>query len=262
MQDKVAKVGGVSLLRSDTDKILPKGISKEDSVALVGKYINSWAIKQLMVLKAKEELPSDDLDVDKELEEYKMQLLAYRYENRYVEQRLDTLVTEQQLEDYYNEHIESFISKNGLIKGRLIKTLNNSPNLQIIRKLAKIRDLESADELEQVATSSAYIYKNYNNEWVDLHLVSREIGIELQDIQSKIRREGFFETKDSVYTTIVQCLEYISEGDTPPFEYYKDKIKDIIISRRKQDLIATLQKDILNEALNNNKLKIINNESN
>jgi hypothetical protein len=52
-------------------------------------------------------------------------------------------------------------------------------------------------------------------------------------------------------------LEYIKPGEVTPFEYNSEKIKEIIISRRKQELLLNLQRDILNDALDNNKLKII-----
>ena len=52
-------------------------------------------------------------------------------------------------------------------------------------------------------------------------------------------------------------LEYVKPGEITPFDYNSGKIKEIIISRRKQELLLNLQRDILNDALNNNKLKII-----
>ena len=52
-------------------------------------------------------------------------------------------------------------------------------------------------------------------------------------------------------------MDYVAPGEVTPFEYNSEKIKEIIISRRKQELLANLQRDILNDALNNNKLKII-----
>ena len=65
------------------------------------------------------------------------------------------------------------------------------------------------------------------------------------------------EYKDTVYTNVLQILEYIAPGELTPVEYNSEKIKEIIISRRKQELLSNLQRDILNDALNNNKLKII-----
>ena len=135
---------------------------------------------------------------------------------------------------------------------------NSSPNLQIMKKLAQKREIDGLEELEELAYNSAYKYSNYNNNWVDLSVVAKEIDISLEELQQLLLKERLVvEIKDTVYTNLLQVLEYIAPGEVTPFEFNSEKIKEIIISRRKQELLANLHRDILNDALNNNKLKII-----
>lgn len=82
--DVVAKAGDSKLYKSDVKKIVPAGITGEDSVKLVMQYIDSWAQKQFMLQRAEESLPKKDKDVTEELADYKAQLLIFRYENMYV----------------------------------------------------------------------------------------------------------------------------------------------------------------------------------
>ena len=256
--EKVAQIGRAALYKTDIEKIIPKGISSQDSVALVKQYIDSWAIKQLMLQKAEEQLPKGDKDVAQLLEDYRMQLLVFRYENKFIEERLDTIVSVAEREEYYNVHQSSFEGKNGVFKGRLVKMQNSSPNLQVMRKLAQGREIDDLEALEQLAYNSAYKYSNYNNNWVDLGVVAREVGVSIMELQQVLAKQNVVaEVKDTVYTNLLQVLEYIAPGEITPFEYNSEKIKEIIISRRKQELLANLQRDILNDALTNNKLKII-----
>lgn len=256
--EKVAQIGRAALYKTDIEKIIPKGIVPQDSAALVRQYIDSWAIKQLMLQKAQEQLPKDDKDVAQLLEDYRVQLLVFRYENKFIEERLDTIVPVNVREEYYNTHEGSFEGRNGVFKGRLIKMQNSSPNLQIMKKLAQKREIDGLEELEELAYNSAYKYSNYNNNWVDLSVVAKEIDISLEELQQLLLKERLVvEIKDSVYTNLLQVLEYIAPGEVTPFEFNSEKIKEIIISRRKQELLANLHRDILNDALNNNKLKII-----
>ena len=163
----------------------------------------------------------------------------------------------QEREEYYNAHPESFVGRNGVFKGSLVKMQNSSPNLQVMRKLAQEREIDGLEELESLAYNSAYKYSNYNNNWVDLTIVAKDAGTQLDQLQQLMaKQKGVVEVKDTVYTNILQVLEYVAPGEVTPFEYNKEKIKEIIISRRKQELLANLQRDILNDALNNNKLKI------
>jgi hypothetical protein len=256
--EKVAQIGRAALYKTDLEKIIPKDIAPQDSAALVRQYIDSWAIKQLMLQKAEEQLPKSEKDVAQLLEDYRVQLLVFRYENKFVEERLDTIVKGIEREEYYNAHQGSFVGRNGVFKGRLVKMQNSSPNLQVMRKLAKGRDAETLEELEELAYNSAYKYSNYNNNWVDLGIVAKEVGIPVAELQQVMQRhKEVVEVKDTVYTNILQVLEYIKPGEVTPFEYNSEKIKEIIISRRKQELLLNLQRDILNDALDNNKLKII-----
>lgn len=255
--EKVAQVGSAVLYKSDVEKIVPREVSGEDSIKLVRQYVDSWAMKQLMLLKAEEMLPKEDKDVDRELEDYRMQLLIFRYENRFVEEKLDTLISESEMREYYQSHPESFITKNGIVKARLIKLHNSSPNLQVIRKLSGKNNAGNMEELEALAFNSAYKYSTYNNTWIDLQFVSREIGCDLQDLQERLAKNDIVELKDSVYTSILQVVEYIKPEHLSPYEYNPEKIKDLLLTRRKQELLVNLQKDILSNALDNKTLKII-----
>ena len=256
--EKVAQIGRAALYKTDLEKIIPKGIASQDSAVLVKQYIDSWAIKQLMLQKAEEQLPKEDKDVAQLLEDYRIQLLVFRYENKFVEERLDTIVKLSEREEYYNAHKGNFLGRNGVFKGRLVKMQNSSPNLQVMRKLAKGRDALALEELEELAYNSAYKYSNYNNNWVDLGIVAKDIGMPVAELQQVLdKQKEVAEVKDTVYTNILQVLDYVKPGDITPFEYNSEKIKEIIISRRKQELLSNLQRDILNDALNNNKLKII-----
>ncbi|MDO4368761.1 MAG: hypothetical protein Q4C26_08740 [Bacteroidales bacterium] len=262
-REAIAKVGDKTLYKSETDKIIPKGISPEDSVVLVRRYINSWAVKQLKVLRAEQELPKQELDVESQLEDYKNQLLAFRYENMYIAQRLDTLVSENQMKEYYEEHKEIFTATEGIMKGRMLKLSNNSPNLKVISKqLLKKESVSETgdDDMEEFARSSSYAYDNYNNGWVGLNTVAKEAGADLDKLTETLSKGMIYNQKDSLYTTMVQSLEFVAPGKIAPYEFYKEKIKEIIISKRKQAIEAALQKDILNDALNSKIFKIIDNE--
>ena len=253
----MAQIGRAVLYKTDLEKVIPKGISSQDSASLAQQYIYSWATKQLMLQKAEEQLPKTDKDVAGLLEDYRTQLLVFRYENKFVEERLDTTVTGREIEEYYNAHQGSFVGKNGVFKGRLVKMQNSSPNLQVMRRLAKSREIEDLEALEQLAFNSAYKYSHYEEAWVDLNVVAKESGATLAQLQQLLEKERLaIEYKDSVYTNVIQVLDYVEPGVVTPLEYNAEKIREIIISRRKQELISNLQRDILNDALNNNKLKI------
>lgn len=260
--EPVAQVGGVALYKSDIQKILPVGVSKEDSTLLVNNYIESWAKRVLLLMKAEEQLPEKDKDVAKLLEDYRTQLLVFRYENMFVNERLDTVVSQKEREEYYNLHLKSYVTKNGIIKGRVINMHNSSPKINELERLLSKDDVNSIVEVEQLGYSSSYKYNNFNDEWVDLAVVAKEMGIVLSDLQKELakKKTRYIKYKDSLNTSYLQTFEYVMAGEITPLEYNSESIKDIIISKRKKDLLQKLQSDIYKDALENKKIKIIENE--
>ena len=260
--DKVAQIGNAVLYKSDIDKVLPRGASAADSTIFADQYVNSWALKQLLLNKAQEQLPKAEKDVAALLEDYRTQLLVFRYETRYVDQRLDTLVSEEERKEYYADHKESFITLNGVVRGRFVKMHNSSPNLQKIRNLSGKNDPASVEKLEEMAYNSAYKYDNYGNNWVEMPIVARDMDIDLESLLEKIGKKGVIEHKDTSYSNFVQVVEYVLPGEVSPYEYNREKIGNIILSKRKQELLAILHKEILNDAIVGNKIKFTGNEDN
>ena len=265
--DKIVQIGNAVLYKSDLDKVMPRNASAADSAAFVAQFIDSWALRQLLVMTAEEQLPKNEKDVASLLEEYRTQLLVFRYENMYVEQRLDTLIEETEKREYYNLYKDSFITENGLLKGRFIKIHNSSPSLQMVKRLAAKRDTDGVEALEKLAYDSAYKYDDYSNNWVDISIVARDMDMDITQLWEKLAKlqsnsKGAIETKDSVNSNFLQVIEYIEPGSHSPFEYNADRIGDIILSKRKQELLTQLHKDIMNDALAGNKIKVTEDEEN
>ena len=130
----VARLGDHKLYRSELDDMIPKGTSPEDSVKLAGIYINSWARDKAFVDIAQQRLSKGEKDVSKELEAYRQSLLRYRYEQRYINERLDTTVSRKQIEEYYDSHQESFKLERPIMKARFLNISKDSPNLAFSKK--------------------------------------------------------------------------------------------------------------------------------
>ena len=116
--DVVARVGNNVLYQKDIDGLVPKGTSPEDSASIVRQYINTWATNKILLTNAEERLSREDKDIEQALNDYNTSLLVYRYEKLYVEKNLDTLITEQECRDYYEQHKETYVSASSLVKVR------------------------------------------------------------------------------------------------------------------------------------------------
>lgn len=251
----VAEVNGKKLYESEVRSLVPAGTPAADSLEMLKQYVNRWALKHLLLKKAEDELSKEEIDVEQEIEDYRSSLLMYRFEKNFIDQRLDTVITEQECRDYYEKNALHFTLTTPAVKARFAKISNSSPNLENLRKGYKAQSIEDIEEFERICYSSAEKYGNFNNQWVDLSKVAREVPYDTQKLEREIKSGNSTEIKDSLYTYLIYYSDKIFQGEVAPFEYYLPEIKEIILSKRKQQLVSDLEKNLIREALDKNHLK-------
>ena len=253
----VAKVGDTKLMMEELQKIIPNGISAEDSITFARQYINSWALDQVFLDVAESQLSAAELDVSMELETYRKSLLKYRYEQLYVNQRLDTLVSEDQIQEFYEQHPERFVLQRPVVKARFMSISAQSPMLKMIKKKMASNDVADLMEADSLAFSAALKFTTWDDAWIDAASFAKEFGMESASVLSSLKK-GWVERKDTLgILSIAYVSELIPTGKMAPKEYSAPFIKDMIISARKQALIATLEQDLLNDARESGKFEIL-----
>ena len=253
--DVVARAGRDVLYESDVEALNITGFSAEDSARIVERYIMSWAKNRLLLDMAESQLSKADRDVEAQLEEYRQQLLVYRYEQKYVEQRLDTVVSEQEYLDFYEANPASFTTHVPLMKGRYIKMSDNSPNLNPVKSLYRSRIEEDMDRLEQLCYTSAEKYYFFED-WVGLDAVVEGTGLDVQELARVLENRSYLEKDFLGYTYLISVDDYVPAGSLAPYEYCRERIRSHILNRRKQALVTSLERNLLNDAIVSEKFVI------
>ena len=252
----VAQAEGVKLYRTELDALIPKGISPEDSAALAMQYINTWASDLVYLKIAEQQLSKSEKDVTKELEDYRKSLLKYRYEQLYVNERLDTMVTDEMVDEYYEGHLDKFVLQRPIVRARYLNIAADSPALKQLRKMMKSSDPNDLVEADSLAYSSALKFMTWNNDWIDAASLAGEFGTDYTSMLNSMSG-GWIEYKDTTgFVKLAYVPEMIAKGCQAPVEYCSPMIKDMIISARKQALITGLERDLLNDARENGNFTI------
>ena len=254
--DIAAEVGTHKLYREQLESLIPDGLSPEDSASFATQYIMSWATEQLYQDVAADQLSKEEKDVTRELEAYRSSLLKYRYEQRYVNERLDTTVSHTEIEEYYAAHKDLFVLDAPVLKARFLDIMQDSPNKDVIKKKMSSDKYEDLAEADSLSYSSALRYVDYSESWTDARTLASEFDTDYGTMLS--RQSGSYieipQARGDVM--IAYVLSTIKAGSPAPLEYCEDRIRDIIISGRKRALLSTLEQDLLNDALLHDKLKI------
>ena len=253
----VAKVGNHKLYRNQLQSYIPAGVSPEDSAGLAKRYINAWAEDLLLLDMAEEQLSDSDKDVTKELEDYRRTLLKYRYEQLYINQRLDTLITEEEIQRYYQANTERFRLERPLLKARYMIISADARSLKTLKKLMSSDDETDVMEADSLGAYAAHKYADAADTWMDAITLAQELGTDYRTLLASIGKDQFAEVNDgSGNLRIAYIAEIAPEGKPAPVEYVTERIRDIILSNRKHKLETDLEQDLLEDAIRNQKFVI------
>ena len=252
----VARVGKHRLHRSDLSKFIPAGVSPEDSAGLAQRYINAWAEELLLLDMAQEQLSKEQKDVSAELEEYRRSLLKYRYEQLYINQRLDTLVTDEEISAYYKANPDKFKLDRPVIKSRYLIIPADSRSLKELRQKMSSDDDNAALQADSLAFTTAIKYVDSSDSWMDAIILAQELGTDYGSLLSSIKNSFAEFTDDAGNLHLAYIVEMVPAGKTAPLEYCSNRIKDIILSARKHSLETSLETDLLEDALQSKKFVI------
>lgn len=253
----VARVGNVFLYAEDINKLLPEDTSPQDSAALVTNYINNWAIKQLLLTKAKINLPEEQLQEFEQLvTDYRMDLYTRAYREALVIQAEDTTVTEAQLQGIYERERENFKLKEKLVQLRFVEL-----PVQFLNKDEVIERLQRFDEDDLYYLDSIGVQfrkLNFNDSlWVPLGRIMEEIPPLTYDNEGQyLKKSQFFELEDSmgVYLGIVR--DVMDPNEIAPLPFVEPTIKQILLNRRKLEYLRTLETELIDEATQDNTFEV------
>lgn len=258
----VAKVNNNKLFSSDLSKIIPSGIEKNDSMAMAYDYIKKWIKQELLIQKANDNLTLEQKDVTHELQEYRNSLIIYKYKNELMKQKMDTTVTINQIEQYYNSNYKNFNLNKNIVKAIFIKIPNEVANPPLLKNLMANSDAGGLNELKDYCVQYAKGFDIFIDNWVDFEIVKNNIPQKIDDAKRFLTHNNQIELNDSNYYYLVRILEFKLRNDVAPLEYIKNSIKNLILNQRKIEFLKDIEDNIYLEGIRKNKFKIYNLETN
>lgn len=252
----VAKVYETLLYEKDILEILPENISKEDSLVFIKNYINKWAKEQLLVQKAKINLQEEKEHINTLVNQYHQDLLINKYKEAVVKQELDTLVTTADIEKFYAENKEIFKLNEALVKFRYIYFDEDINNAKEFISLFKENDYASDSEImEQELQLKSH---NLNDSiWIKYDDVLKNASF-LKNYSKNdfLQKSKFIHKEDSTGVYLVKIKDVLLRNDTAPMSYAILTIKQMILHKRKLELLKKIEETLTEDAIKNKEFQI------
>ncbi|MCH2197500.1 MAG: hypothetical protein MK081_01860 [Flavobacteriales bacterium] len=259
--DGVARAYDKTLTWEELSAIIPDQSSEEDSIMLAERYINDWLKLQVMLHTAETNLPEEEKKFEQELENYRNTLLTYAYENTFVQQRLDTNLTEAEVNAYYEQNQEIFSLNDYIVKVKFCILAKDTPKLKRFRKLFESDESEDLVKLEQFCVDYGASYYVDVEEWMYFEDLLQQVPLEVYNVESFLKKKPSteFEKSDKMY--FVSVLDYKLKDGVSPIDLVEDQIRNLIINKRKKELLTNMREQLYKDALARNEVeKMTDNE--
>jgi hypothetical protein len=255
----VARVHDQFLYPNDLEGIAVEGMSKEDSIGRVEGFINNWIRKQLLIHEAGEKIQFNEADLERKILDYRYSLMGYEYQSHYINENLDSEISQEEITAYYEENKDNFLLKQNIIRCKYVKLSANAPKPERVGRWIQSNKARDQEELNSYCLSFANAYHLNDSVWIEFDEIIKNSP--LAEIPNKVqflRNNRYTETSDANFKYYLKIEEYKMSDNVSPLEFVEDDIRNIILNKRKVELAERLEDEVYELAEKQNEFEIYN----
>lgn len=251
MDDVVATVDGVHLLRADLNRDMPSGLSGADSVTFTRMYVDDWVLKQLKMRRASEVLSSREQDIERLVEGYRQSLLMRKLDQHYVDSVIDLEITPQQIAAHYRARASHFKLSHHLVRGVVVKaprTFRNTQTLATALKSAKRNG--TAEEVIALGEKHGLQVTDMTQTWVSYSdFLSNLPTVRTRSYEDLLDKSGVqqMSSDDALFRFII--LDVARKGETAPMECVEQDIRRMLYAERRSAIVNGYEEELKRAAL-------------
>ena len=252
----IAEIGDNQLTWNEVSEVVPDNSTSEDSSALADHYIRDWITKQLIISKAESSLPDELKSFEEMIENYRSSLLIYAFEQEWVRQKLDTVVGEPEIEKYYNENEKNFQLKDYILKVKFTAIAADSKQLGALKKVFNSTKPEDLVKWQQLCVEIGASYYFNEEEWLKWDEFIQQIPMEVYDVEGFLKKKNTIEFEKNNNLYLISITDYQLAGSKSPISFETEKIRAMIINKRKLTLLENMRQDIYTKAEQDGDIKL------
>ena len=253
----IARVNSDYLYKEDITNLIPPGIAKEDSIVIVRNFIDRWAAQKLLIRVAEVNLnASKKAEFETLIQQYKVDLYTKAYLEEVVKRTTDTVVTLSELKAYYKENKENFKTNGTLVRLRYINVKKDNPKYEIIK--SKFFDFRKSDKkFWDTYSMQLNSFALNDSIWVDMSQVYSKLPFINPDNRDEYILSGkTIQKTEAGNNYLVKISNVIDKNQIAPFDYLRPTLQEVIINKRKLELIKNFEKEIIDDAIKDKKYEV------
>ena len=249
----VSRVGENYLYESE----IPDFSFYEDSLIRKKVFIDSWARENILFDLSLVNLDQKSiLNLDELIERYKRDLYINSYKDILVNSIIDSIISDDEIDEYYDKNLNKFKLNEDLIKFRFVKIPLDNININKIRN-GLIRFSSFDKNLIDSLSFQLASYNLNDSLWITKRDFFNQVDFVNYENQKKYVKKGqLISKRDSMYVNLLFIDDILQANSVAPRSYLSDRIKSTIYNNRKILLIRELNKEIINDAIKSKKYEL------
>ncbi|MBK7212298.1 MAG: hypothetical protein IPH88_03145 [Bacteroidales bacterium] len=252
----IARVYEKYLYTSDMQGLVPSGTSSKDSIDITKSYINNWIKQELLLHQAESNLSDEQMNFEKQVQQYRNSLVIFQYESELIRQKLDTTLSMKEIEDYYNQNQANFLLHENILRASYVSVSRNTPLAPKFRQLIKSDKPADVEKLTELCQQHAAVFQLDEQGWISFAELAGKVPVKVTDQLEFLGKNPYFETEDSTFRYFVRVKEYKVKESISPLSFEIANIRAILLNKRKSGLISGMEEDLYKAALGKKNFEI------
>ena len=251
----VAEVYGQKLYLSEIRELIPDGLNAEDSTALATKIVDDWIRQQVILYEANSLLSVTEKNFDRELENYKKNLLINAFYQKLTENPDDFPVSDKELNEFMLQYEQEDVVDREIVKLNYIKLSPKSKILKEIKGILfdEVKRLTMKDRIETLCADSIEYFIE-NNTWLYLDEIKNDLPASLNFEEAFARSEKYMECQDGKDLYLIALLDYKKNRSLADDSEKRDAAKLMLMQQKKREFISKSIENLYQKAIEKDKI--------
>lgn len=248
-ENRVVRVYEAELSAAEISDHVPDGLEVDDSIVVANQYIDQWIREQVLVHQAEQSLALEEDEFQRELATYRNALLMHEFKERYIQERLNLAVSEEELQAFYEEQADSFYLTDYYVRALFIHAPEmDESRLKPIRTMFAELDSSRIIDMERWCVENAATYSLDADLWWPLNDFTQEVPLQLYRAEKLLAQRKIIEFTDGGRIYFVQILEHALKDKIAPLSVVSEQVKEMILHQRRQQLLLNMEERLIMKA--------------
>jgi hypothetical protein len=252
----LARSGKETLRLMDLERVLPVGITGDDSVKWVENYVDRW-VRDNLKLEEATMLFGEDAADEELVRAYRNSLITRQLDEYFIKKMAgDSLYTVADLRKFYNDNRGQFVLDRALVKGRVVAFPTAFRQKARLRELLASWSAGARDEVTAMAAKNNFTFKEVTD-WTEYSQFLALLPTRRNEsYDAELARSGVQEMTDGGTTYWFVLAEKRTVGETAPYETVSEMVRQSVATRRRAEIIKACEDSLYRVALLVNKAVI------